>query len=74
MTRVISISDKAYDRLKALKKTKSFSEAIIDLTEKEKTRDLFDIVIARETNAELADAIEEVYLNRNRFKFRKVES
>lgn len=72
MTRVISISDEAYDRLKAVKNGRSFSETIIGLTGGEK-KDLLDIVMSRSPNHELADAVEEVYKKRNRFKFRKVE-
>lgn len=34
MTKVISISDEAYDRLKRLKNEKSFSEIIVELSSK----------------------------------------
>lgn len=43
MTKVISLSDAAYDRLFRLKKGKeSFSEVVIRLTEKERKRSLLD--------------------------------
>lgn len=73
MTRVISISDEAYGRLKGIKKGKSFSEAIIDLTGgKNSAKRLLEIIESREPDHELADAIEEVYKERGRFKLRRV--
>lgn len=40
MTRVISISDEAYNALKKLKDDKSFSEVIIEITMKRKKDDI----------------------------------
>ena len=37
MTKIISIKDEAYDRLKKMKGDKSFTEIIMDLTEQHKT-------------------------------------
>ncbi len=73
VTRVISISDDAYDSLSKIKRGRSFSETILSLTGNENKRDLYDIVMSRGPDHELADAIEEVYKKRSRFKFRKVE-
>ncbi len=73
MTRVISISDEAYGRLKAMKNGGSFSEAIIGLTGGENSaKRLLEIIESREPDHELADAIEEVYKKRGRFKLREV--
>ncbi len=72
MTRVISISDEAYDRLKKRKNGGSFSEAIIGLTGGERKESLYEYLKARGPDYELADAVEKVYKKRGRFKLRRV--
>lgn len=41
MTKVISISDDAYNKLKMLKNDKSFSQIIVELSENKNNNDLF---------------------------------
>ena len=40
MTKVISISDEAYNTLKKIKASKSFSEIIIEITKKKSEKDI----------------------------------
>ncbi len=73
MTRVISISDEAYDRLKSIKKENmSFSKVIIGLTETERRKRFFEFVKNMEPDEELARNVEEVYKQRGRFRLRRV--
>ena len=40
MTKIISVSDEAYESLKRLKKEKSFSEIIIEIAKEKDSRDI----------------------------------
>ncbi len=44
MTKVISISDEAYEKLKRLKNERSFSEIIVELSRKKNEIDLMNFV------------------------------
>lgn len=72
MTKVISISDKAYDSLKRVKGEDSFSEIILRLTQKPK-KNLLEIIKSMAPDEELANNIEEVYKRRKDFKLSRVE-
>lgn len=42
MVKVVSLSDEAYGRLKAIKHEKSFSEVVVELVENKKKRNIMD--------------------------------
>ncbi|MEK6890779.1 MAG: antitoxin VapB family protein [Nanoarchaeota archaeon] len=71
MTKVISISDEAYDKLKKLKDEKSFSEIIVELT-LEKTNDnlmKFAGILSKEAGGKIIKQIyEERKISSRRFK------
>lgn len=72
MVKVISLSDDAYSRLKALKRDRSFSEIVVELVEnKRKNRNIMDFAGAFKDNAEEWKEIEKkIYLDRERLKLR----
>lgn len=73
MTKVISISDEAYDSLKKTKnKGDSFSSVILKFTKPEKKKNLLEILKEIGPDEELAKNIEEVYRNRKNIKLRRV--
>ncbi|MBI4210688.1 MAG: antitoxin VapB family protein [Candidatus Diapherotrites archaeon] len=72
MTRVISISDEAYERLRKRKNGGSFSEAIMELTGGNKKKSLYEYLKERGPNHELADAFEKAYKERGKYKFKDV--
>lgn len=72
MTKVVTISDESYEELKKWKGDKSFSETILGLTGKTKTKNLLEVVKNMKPAPELADAIESVYKERHKFKLKKV--
>ena len=63
MTRAISISDEAYERLKKLKNEKSFSNIIIELSS-EKTNDNLMKFAGALTNDEAKKIEKEIYSER----------
>ncbi|MBI2575493.1 antitoxin VapB family protein [Candidatus Woesearchaeota archaeon] len=75
MTRVISLSDTAYESLKSLKNgSESFSEVVNRLTAPAKKASLLDLAGKWSGSKEELDRIEkEIYASRKKFKLRKVE-
>ena len=76
MVKVISLSNDAYEKLKALKREKSFSEAVIELVEEKKKKkknimDFFGIWADRKEEVKkMKKMIEE---DRKRFKLKEVK-
>jgi len=75
MTRVISLSDEAYDGLKSLKTGgESFSEIVNKLTSSAKKRDVMDFWGKWPGGKEELNRIEKILTDeRKKFKLRKVE-
>lgn len=75
MVKVISLSNEAYEKLKALKDGKSFSDVVVELTEnKGKVRDLSRFAGAFKDNADEWEKIKKkIYEDRKKFKLRGVK-
>ncbi len=75
MVKVISLSNEAYERLKALKRERSFSDTVIDLVEeKKKKKDIMDFAGAFSDNAEEWEKIKrKIYEDRKKAKLREVK-
>lgn len=58
MAKVVSLSKEAYERLKAIKKDRSFSETLLALLDRSDTPSLWDVARGWKADPELADAIE----------------
>ena len=74
MVKVISLSEEAYRKLKALKSDRSFSEVVIELVEtKGKKGDLMKFYGAFKDNADFwEDMKKKIYEDRKKFKTREV--
>ncbi len=71
MTKVISISDDAYEELSKIKNGYSFSEIIIELTKEKKKKSIMDfagIISEEEGNRMLKEVKESRKLKSRRFK------
>jgi len=73
MAKVIAVSDDAYEKLKRIKGSDSFSKAIIRLMEPKKRRTLLEIVESWGPDEEFARKIEEAHAQVRKMKFRRVE-
>lgn len=74
MVKVISLSNEAYERLKALKREKSFSEVVIELVGEKNKKDLSRFCGAFEDNADEWEKIKKrIYEDRKKFKLREVK-
>ncbi len=75
MTRVISLSDEAYEKLKSEKEGKeSFSDVVNKLTSEKKKVSIMDFAGKWPGGKEELDRIEKIiYEDRKKFKLRKVE-
>lgn len=75
MTRVISLSDEAYGKLKEAKKEgESFSDVVNRVTPSAKKKDIMDLWGKWVGSKEETDAIfKEIYADRKKFKLRPVE-
>jgi len=72
MVKVISLSEEAYGRLKAVKGSKSFSEVVIEFLPEKRKRNIMEFAGAFKNNAEEWVRIEnEIYERRKRFRIRK---
>ena len=70
MTKVISISDEAYNTLKKIKASKSFSEIIIEITKKKSEKDIMKY--AGMLSDEEGEKIKkEIYSDRKELKSRR---
>ncbi len=73
MVKVISLSNEAYNKLKAIKNEKSFSEVVVELVESRKT-DKKDIMkfagIFAKNKDEWEERKKEIYKDREKFKLR----
>lgn len=71
MVKVISLSDNAYNKLKLLKKNRSFSEIVVELVECNKKRNIMDFAGAFSNNSEEWTKIEQkIYHDRKEAKLR----
>ena len=71
MVKVISLSDNAYNKLKLLKRNRSFSEIVVELVECNKKRSIMDFAGAFSNNSEEWEKIEQkIYHDRKEAKLR----
>lgn len=71
MVKVISLSNEAYEKLKALKRGKSFSEVVVKLVGERKKKNIMDFAGIFSDNADYWDeAKKRIYNARKRFKLR----
>jgi len=74
MTKIISLSEEAYSKLKAIKGDRSFSDVVIEFTNLRKKRSILDFAGAFKDNADewknIKKMIEE---DRKKFKLREVK-
>jgi len=71
MVKVISLSNEAYSKLKALKGDMSFSEVVIEITANGKRKDIMEFAGALMGNAnEWGDIKKKIYDDRKKFKLR----
>ena len=73
MTKIISVSDEAYERLKRMKGKESFSKAILGLTEPRKRRTFYEIMEAWSPDEGFAKSVEEASAQVRKMKFRRAE-
>jgi len=72
MVKVISLSNDAYGRLKAIKRDKSFSEVIVELVEKKQKKNIMDFFGIWVDNAKEWENIKkEIYNDRKKSKLRE---
>ena len=71
MVKVISLSNEAYERLKVLKREKSFSELVMELTNNKK-KDIMELAGAFKDSADEWEEIKKkIYEDRKKFKLRE---
>ena len=71
MVKVISLSNEAYERLKVLKRKKSFSELVMELTNNKK-KDIMELAGAFKDSADEWEEIKKkIYEDRKKFKLRE---
>jgi predicted CopG family antitoxin len=69
MVKVISLSNEAYNKLRLLKRDKSFSEIVIELVDKKPSQNIMKLAGAWSDNAKKWAAIEiKLYSDRRKFK------
>lgn len=74
MVKVISLSNEAYERLKALKRDGSFSDVVIELIDKKKKRNIMDFFgIWKEDSDEWEKIKNRIYKDRKKAKLREVK-
>ena len=74
MVKVISLSNEAYARLKAIKNGKSFSEVVLELTINKKKKNLSDYFgIWKENSDEWEKIKKKIYEDRKKAKLREVK-
>lgn len=72
MVKVISLSNEAYERLKARKGERSFSELVIEITSEKPKKNLMDFFgMFKEDSAYWGKFKKEVRVSRNRAKLRE---
>ena len=73
MSKLIAVSDEAYDKLKRLKNNESFSKVILKLVEKPKRKSLLDLINSwdEKSRNDIADDIDSVYKNRKSWKLKR---
>ncbi|MDO8508829.1 MAG: antitoxin VapB family protein [Nanoarchaeota archaeon] len=73
MVKVISLSNEAYEKLKALKREGSFSELVMELTNGKK-KDIMELAGAFKDSADEWEEIKKkIYMDRKKFKLREVK-
>jgi predicted CopG family antitoxin len=75
MSKLIAVSDEAYEKLKCLKNGNSFSKTILQLIEKPKKKSLLEVINSwdNESREKFADSVEAVYKERKKWKLKRVE-
>ena len=75
MSKLIAVSDEAYEKLKRLKNGGSFSTAILGLIDKPRKRSLLNFIDSLDIGVgrKLADDVERVYKKRAKWKLKRVE-
>ena len=72
MTKIISLSDEAYNQLKRIKNGGSFSETIMRITGKKDKNKILSLINSWKNDEELAKQIEKEYKKRNMNKLKRV--
>jgi len=71
MVKVISLSNEAYGKLRALKGNRSFSEIVVEITANRKKGNIMDFAGVLKDNADEWERIKErIYEDRKKFKLR----
>jgi predicted CopG family antitoxin len=74
MVKVISLSNEAYEKLKALKRDESFSEVVVKLVGERKRRNIMDFFgIWKEDADEWEKIKKRIYEDRKKAKLREVK-
>ncbi len=73
MAKVIAVSDEAYERLKRMKGSDSFSKAILGLTEPKKRKTFYEIMEAWKPDEKFAKCVEEAYTQVRKMNLKRVE-
>lgn len=75
MSRLVSLSDKAYTTLLKMKKGKeSFSDVVLKLAEKKKKRSLLEFAGKWKNNEEMVKIMEDVLRERHAIKYREKDA
>lgn len=73
MVKVISLSDDAYTKLKSLKRDRSFSEVVVELTESKKKKNIMDFCGIWSSSRKEVDKMKKmIEKDRKKFKLRGV--
>ncbi|MBS3065979.1 hypothetical protein J4229_02960 [Candidatus Pacearchaeota archaeon] len=74
MVKVISLSNEAYEKLRALKGSRSFSEIVIEFTDCGKKTDIMDFAGAfKENSSNWNEIKKKIYEGRKKFRLREVK-
>ena len=74
MVKVISLSNEAYEKLKSIKRDRSFSEIVVELIEKKKKKNIMDFFgIWANRKEEIKEMKKIIESDRRKFKLREVK-
>jgi len=74
MVKVISLSNEAYEKLKSIKRDRSFSEIVVELIEKKKKKNIMDFFgIWANRKEEIKEMKKMIESDRRKFKLREVK-
>ena len=74
MVKVISLSNEAYEKLKSIKRDRSFSEIVVELIEKKKKKNIMDFFgIWANRKEEIKEMKKMIESDRRKFKLREIK-